>query len=981
MAKKLVDLQDFVKEISRLYGDRDVYRYIVGDVVISKTYKQFEHDVNAVASWMLKQGWSGKHIAILGSSSYSWAVTFLAICNSANIAVPIDKMLPKTEILNLLVMGDIDVIFLDEEFEIMMEDIRNADNQITEIISFAGTTYRSILRTEPAPLPAIDPEALTEILFTSGTTGTSKGVMLSQKNIIANINDIRRMDYTQNLNGNDPIVLSVLPIHHTFELTVDNLGVMYSGATICINDKLENIVNNIKRFKPSVILIVPAIAEVFHKKVLEGIESGGNQKKIAAAKKINRALNKVNIDARRKLYKSLIDNFGGNLTNVVVGGAALRSEIIETFDEFGINMYQGYGLTECAPLVAAEYPNVQRLGSVGKVVDYMELKIVDGEICVKGPGVMMGYYKNPEATAEAMSDGWFHTGDLGYVDKDGFLFVTGRSKNLIILDNGKNIYPEELEEYLATVPGVKDAMVYDDHGKLSALVLPTDPNSSDVIHGIKKGIRKINEGLPAYKRIVGLDFRSQEFPKTTTMKIKRREVMKWLEERREKAAIYYVAPTTTQQKIIVEAFERSLGRRKVGICDDFFELGGDSLSALEAAAIIGVQAQDIYENPTAELLEQAIILSEQAATEEEYVDVNALISHNNNLEYEINPNYILLTGATGFLGAHILRELMRRKKNVVCLVRNEERLKPNLKNYFPKEYEYFKYKVVKGDIEQPHFGLPDKEYESLTSKVDMVIHTAANVHHAGHYADLERTNVIGTQNVIDFCQDANAVLQYTSTASVNGAGTVRQTNPDAVFDEFSLDIGQEYSQNVYIHSKYKAEERVLLAREEGLKANIFRIGNLTWRMSDGKFQRNAQENGFLHRYRGLFKLGMYSSELAAYPIDFTAVDECADAYVRLALHNRVNNIYNLYNPNTIYLENLGSKMWTSIKRVPKEVFEKKMKGMIQDKEVAVLSFYNTIACESKNVPIKNEFTVNELKKLGFKWSKIGPRYLKYLKTL
>lgn len=186
MAKKLVDLQDFVKEISRLYGDRDVYRYIVGDVVISKTYKQFEHDVNAVASWMLKQGWSGKHIAILGSSSYSWAVTFLAICNSANIAVPIDKMLPKTEILNLLVMGDIDVIFLDEEFEIMMEDIRNADNQITEIISFAGTTYRSILRTEPAPLPAIDPEALTEILFTSGTTGTSR-VLCSHKRILLQI--------------------------------------------------------------------------------------------------------------------------------------------------------------------------------------------------------------------------------------------------------------------------------------------------------------------------------------------------------------------------------------------------------------------------------------------------------------------------------------------------------------------------------------------------------------------------------------------------------------------------------------------------------------------------------------------------------------------------------------------------------------------------------------------------------------------------
>ena len=188
-------------------------------------------------------------------------------------------------------------------------------------------------------------------------------------------------------------------------------------------------------------------------------------------------------------------------------------------------------------------------------------------------------------------------------------------------------------------------------------------------------------------------------------------------------------------------------------------------------------------------------------------------------------------------------------------------------------------------------------------------------------------------------------------------------------------------QNVYIHSKFKAEERVLLARAEGLKANIFRIGNLTWRMKDGKFQRNAQDNGFLHRCRGLFKLGMYSKELAAYPIDFTAVDECADAYVRLALHNRVNNIYNLYNPNVFYLESLCNKLLLRVKRVPQEVFEKNLKERIADREIAVLSFYNAIATSSQNVPMSNEFTVQELKKLGFKWSKINLRYLSYIKSL
>ena len=200
---------------------------------------------------------------------------------------------------------------------------------------------------------------------------------------------------------------------------------------------------------------------------------------------------------------------------------------------------------------------------------------------------------------------------------------------------------------------------------------------------------------------------------------------------------------------------------------------------------MGVQGQDIYEYPTVELLEQAILLEQQAAAEET-IDVNALIQTDCNILYKNRPKYILLTGATGFLGAHILRELLRRKIKVVCLVRNEERLRPTLKNYFPKEYEYFTYKVVKGDIEQPRFGLTDTEYETLAHRVDMVIHTAANVHHAGHYADFERTNVTGTQNVIDFCMDAHAPLQYASTASVNGAGTVSQSNPNACFDEFHL---------------------------------------------------------------------------------------------------------------------------------------------------------------------------------------------------
>lgn len=981
MKKTLIDLQEYVREIEAAYTHRDAYRYIDGDKIVRKTYKTFARDIFSVASWLVGREWKNKHIAIIGSTSYKWVVTFLGIACSGNVVIPIDKMLSTDEMLRLLEMGDVDAVFLSEEFGAMAHSIRHADNGVVDILNFESERYDQILTTKHVKLPKIDPDALAEILFTSGTTGVSKGVMLSQRNIVANICDIYRMRFDRSIKY--PVVMSVLPIHHTFELTVDNLGVLYCGATVCINDKLENIVANLNRFKPAVILVVPTIAEIFYKKVMDGISSGPNKHKIAFAKKLSKFLRKWGIDARRVLYKSLLKKFGGNLSRVIVGGAALRGEIAEAFEEFGVSIFQGYGMTECAPLIAANYPGINRWGSVGKPVAYMDVKIAEGEILVKGDGAMLGYYKNEQATREAFTeDGWLHTGDLGHFDRDGYLYITGRSKNLIILDNGKNIYPEELEQALSVIPGIKEVMVYESRGKICAAIQPTDMHDANVLKGIKSGIKKYNNEAPPYKRVVSYDFIARDFPKTTSMKIKRKETIKMVQELIAKKTVEHVPPTTPEQIKIVAAFENILGCKDVGIKDDFFDLGGDSLMALEVSALIGVQAQEIYEHPTPEQLEEVLMtIKDKGSDQEDSIDINELIRHNSNQLHTSDVKYVMLTGATGFLGSHILRELMRRRMNVICLVRNENKLKETLAYYFPKEHEYFTYKVQKGDIAKPMLGLSEKEYEHLAHKVDMVIHTAANVSHAGHYEDFERTNVQGTQNVIDFCFKAGAVLQHTSTASVHGAGTVAQHNPDATFDEFSLNIGQEYSQNVYIHSKYKAEERVLLAREQGLEANIFRIGNLTWRMSDGVFQKNAKDNGFIGRYRGLMKVGVYSKEIAQYPIDFTPVDECADAFVRLALHDRVNNIYNLYNPHMFTIDSLGKKFFLSIKRVSREIFEKSIKELITDKEVAVLSFYNSIASASNNVPMSNEYTVGELKKLGFKWSKITVKYLRYMKKI
>ena len=978
---RLTDLQMFLDEIEREYGNRVAYRYLVDAQIVDKTYSELTHDVRAVASWMVNKGYCGKHIAIVGSTSYQWIATFLGIACSGNIVLPIDKMLSRNEIRNIFVLGDVDIVFASAEFEDLLQDIEKDEAQKIEVFRMAGNDFQEILQTPSATLTKIDPEGLAEILFTSGTTGVSKGVMLTQKNITANMSEYYTMNILENITC-PPIALSVLPVHHTYELTIGHLGMLCRGITICINDRLENIVSNIHAFKPSIILVVPTIAEAFHKKIKDGLEAPENRRKVAFALKLHKILSRFNIDIRRKLFKSVFDKFGGNLSSIVVGGAALRLEVAETFDMLGVHIYQGYGLTECAPLVATNYPKANRLGSVGKPISCMDVKIEDDEIVVKGDCVMMGYYRNQEATDEAITpDGWFHTGDLGYLDEDGYLYVTGRRKNLIILANGKNIYPEELEILVMTIDGVKDVMVYESKGKICAAIQPVDINDSSVVNHIKKGLNEVNKYLPSYKRIIKYDFISREFPKTTTLKIRRKEALEMVEQLIQNYSAEYTPPTTPMQIKIVDAFEEILGRTHISIKDDFFDIGGDSLAAMQAAQIIGVQAQDIYTNPTVELLEKHLSSLERTSAGNDEINVNELLSQNADRDTYQDPKCILLTGATGFLGSHILRELNGKDVTVICLVRDNLKLNRIIEYYFPKEKYRFKHIVVEGDIEKPRFGLDDEMYAKLVDKVDMVIHTAARVSHAGHYEDFERTNVLGTQNVIDFCKDAKAILQHTSTASVSGSGTVEQTCPDAKFDEFCLNIGQKHIQNVYIHSKYKAEELVLLARAEGLMANIYRIGNLTWRTYDGKFQINAGTNGFVQRCKGLLKVGMYGERIADYTIDFTQVDACAEAFVRLCFHKKVNNVYHLYNPHTCTIKTLSRMYAFRVKEVSQCDFERKVKACKNDRDVAVLGFYNSMAAVSRDVPISNDFTVNELKKLGFKWPKVGLRYLCYMNKL
>lgn len=968
MTQKVANANLFIECISK-YGDKIAYKYLYEGDVVELTYKELVDRAKRIASFFIKNGFKDKHIAILGSTSVDWVETYFGILLSSNVAVPLDKMLPTNDICNLLRLGEVDMAFLSEEYANHIPTYKQEAPDVKEFISFSSDEFKALFSTEICEIKEQDENALAELIFTSGTTGVSKGVMLSQKNIITNALEAYKEFISDKPNL---VTLSVLPIHHTFELTVNHLALMSGGSCVCINDKLENIIQNMQVFKPNTMMIVPMMAELFYRKIEEGTKDPATKRKFNFGLKLCKFLKLFGGNPERKIFKQIHEKFGGNVDLMIVGGAALRDEVVNGMERIGIELRQGYGLTENSPIVSVNSKlRGSRLGSVGQVMSNTKVRIEDGEIQISGPSVTLGYYKNEEATKELITeDGWLKTGDLGHVDKDGFLFITGRKKNLIILDNGKNIYPEELEEHIYLIEGVKDAMVYDFKGKICAMIQPMQGANK---RAIEEGIKAMNAELPTYKKVSGVNFRLKDFPKTTTMKIKRRDVMKELEmaelEKKE-----YVAPTTDLEKQICSTFEQVLSTSPIGLTDDFFENGGDSLGALEVATILGIQAQEIYDYTTPEALAKNIISNSQT-TDERVAGINDMIAKSTTVKAN-SPKNVLLTGATGFLGSHILAELVKRDVNVTCLVRDKKKLESVLSYYFPKDYTSFKYSVVSGNIESDHLGIAADEYAALTKSIDTVVHVAANVHHTGHYEDFERTNVNGTENVIKFCEESGAVMHHTSTASVSGAGTVKQQNPDIVFTEKILDIGQSYEQNVYIHSKYKAEEKVLLARERGLKASIYRIGNLTWRNSDGVFQKNADDNGFVSRCKGLIKVGAYTTDLDQFPIDFTPVDMCADAYVRLVMNGDMNEIYHMINPNMSTITDLKSKL--NVKAVSKEEFEKIIMSKMPDKDVAVLSFYCKIASVSQNIDINADFTVSKLNDLGFKWPSVSVFYLRHM---
>ena len=560
--EKYTDIKDMLNKSGEKYGDRPAYLFRTDKPgkLREITHREFREQVTKLGTKLIDMGLKDKRIAVIGENCYEWAVSYLAVVTGTGIVVPLDKALPENEIESLILRSEVEAIFYTNKYTEIMNKIKekhntkiqyfismNSEKNENDIYSFKQLIEEGeelVKNGDRRFIDAkIDPDVMGIMLFTSGTTAMSKAVMLSHKNIVSNLFDITSVI---KLVPEDRM-LSFLPLHHTFESTVGFLYPISCGCAIVFCDGIRHIGDNIKEFDITAMISVPALFEGMYRKVKKGIEKKGKWEKVQKGVKISNFLRKFGIDLRQKLFKEVHEAVGTKLRLFVAGGAALDPEYEKGFQDLGFTIYQGYGLTETSPVVAAEDDKYQRLGSIGKAFPSMDVKIDNpneegiGELMAKGPTVMLGYYQNEEATKETIEpDGWLHTGDLAKIDKDGYIFITGRKKFVIVLKNGKNIYPEELEALINKIEGVKESFVYgrpEDDGdyKICAKIvydaeiikeLYNKQNEDEIKEIIWNEVKKINKQMPAYKYVRDIIVTEKELIKTTTQKIKRHEEIK-----------------------------------------------------------------------------------------------------------------------------------------------------------------------------------------------------------------------------------------------------------------------------------------------------------------------------------------------------------------------------------------------------------------------------------------------------------------------
>lgn len=526
----VLTFREYLAHCEKDYGEKTAFSFYKNKTLTQKSYVDFSNEVKALASELISRGYNNETIAVMGENSYEWILTYFAVVTSGNIIVPIDKEISVEQVKDIINETNTVVFFCSKTYFDYAQEIENTYHNLSVII--LQKDVEQLLESGEKSQNLFDsveikPDDLAAIIFTSGTTGKAKGVMLTHRNICSNYYGGRH-----NLNVWGSSIL-VLPLHHTYAFTGAILCVMGCGTEIYINSSLKNIVNDMKEVKPHLITLVPVMLEMFHRRIWETAQNSGKDKLLRKMISVSDFLLRFGVDLRRKLFKSVLDGFGGNLEIIICGGAPLDEKYVKDFRAFGIQIIQGYGITECSPMLAVMRNYYFKDDSVGLKLPNIDIKInkfensQEGEILAKGDSVMKGYFKNPELTASAFDeDGYFKTGDVGYVDKDGFVYVTGRMKNMIVLANGKNVYPEELEFELLKNKTIKEILVYDKNDEIVAEIYPDSQkldelSIKDTQKYFEEFVAEFNKTQPMYKNINKVILRDTEFPKTTSMKIKR----------------------------------------------------------------------------------------------------------------------------------------------------------------------------------------------------------------------------------------------------------------------------------------------------------------------------------------------------------------------------------------------------------------------------------------------------------------------------
>lgn len=564
------DIRELIKHCARDYGNKAGFKYKTEDgILVEKTYIQLDQEVDRLGTALVSRGLKGKRIAIISENRYEWHLCYFAIINGTGVGVPLDKYLPREEIEKLVRRGQVEAIFYSGSYHemmlriaktnsllklyICMDDIASGENdaRFTTLNKLLDEGKRLLAEGDRSFIDAvIDRNAMSILLFTSGTTSVSKGVMLSHANIAANVTSMTSVLKIYP----DDVHLSLLPLHHTFENTV-GLMFMHKGVCIAYSQGIKHIAENIREFGVSILIAVPAIYEAIYSRLQDGIRKSGKMGMFKTMTRISRALRKAGIDVRRVLFRSVLDKLGPRLRLMVSGAAPMTGEVIKGFEDLGITFLQGYGLTETSPVVSVTNEFANRPGTVGFPVRDVEVAIDEpdengmGEILVRGDNVMLGYFEAHDETKSVITeDGWFRTGDLGFIDKQGVLTVTGRVKSMIVFTNGKKAFPEEYEILLNGIPGVRDSFAWGYRAKdgdiqvCAKLVIDEDyfrkkgiPSIDAIGDSLEQEIRRINRTLPKYKIIRYFVLSRQDLIKTTTMKTRRpfeqERIQKILDER------------------------------------------------------------------------------------------------------------------------------------------------------------------------------------------------------------------------------------------------------------------------------------------------------------------------------------------------------------------------------------------------------------------------------------------------------------------